>query len=145
MTRTITGQGPFNVPSELRSEFDRLFGKLSDGHHGSIPAIDMIREGRRLIVRAEVPGIEPEEIEIRIDGATLTISGKHEESSEEKRQQFVQRERRYGAFARTIVLPAAVEPKKIKATTHDGVLEITVPLRKEAAAEPVTITPTAGG
>ena len=105
----------------------------------------MIREGRLLIVRAEVPGIKPEEIDIRAEGGVLTISGKHDETSETKEAEFVRRERRYGAFSRTIELPEGVDPKKIKATTADGVLEITVPLPKKAVAEPVTITPTAGG
>jgi HSP20 family protein len=75
----------------------------------------------------------------------LTISGKHEESTEEKDKEYVRRERRIGAFSRTMALPEGVDPKRIKATTSDGVLEIKVPLPKETATEPVTITPTASG
>ena len=56
----------------------------------------------------------------------------------------MRRERRFGTFSRSIPLPEGVEAKKIKATTHDGVLVVTVPLPKEAAKEPITITPTAG-
>ena len=106
---------------------------------------DVIRDNGNLVVRAEVPGIKPEEIDIKVDAGMLTISGKHEEATEEKDKEFVRRERRYGAFFRTMALPKGVDPKKIKATTTDGVLEIKVPLPKEAASEPVTITPTAGG
>jgi HSP20 family protein len=56
----------------------------------------------------------------------------------------VRRERRYGAFSRSVALPTGIDASTIEAKTHDGILEVTVPLPKEAKAEPVTITPTAG-
>jgi HSP20 family protein len=145
MAHTITRWDPVSELADMRSRFDRLFGDLADGDREWMPAVDMIRDDGHLIVRAEVPGFKPEEINIQAEGGRLTISGKHEESSEEKGKEFVRRERRYGAFSRTMALPDGVDPKKIKATTSDGVLEIAVPLPKEAAAEPVSITPTAGG
>jgi HSP20 family protein len=123
----------------MRSEFERMLGQ----HYG-VPPVDMIREDGRLIVRAEVPGSKPEEIEIKVDSGTLTISGSHEEASEEHDKEFVHRERRFGAFSRTLALPEAVDAKKIKATVHDGVLEITLPLHRETEAQPMAITPTAG-
>jgi HSP20 family protein len=146
MAHTITRWEPFAELAELRSRFDRLFGDLADGRDREwMPAVDMIRDDGHLVVRAEVPGIKPDEIEIKVDSGMLTISGKHEETSEEKDKEYVRRERRYGAFSRTMALPEGVDPKKIKATTADGVLEIKVPLPKEAEAAPVTITPTVGG
>ena len=146
MAHTITRWEPFAELADMRSRFDRLLGDLADGRDREwIPAVDMIRDNGNLVVRAEVPGIKPEEIDIKVDAGMLTISGKHEEATEEKDKEYVRRERRYGAFSRTMALPEGVDPKKIKATTTDGVLEIKVPLPKEAASEPVTITPTAGG
>ena len=146
MAHTITRWEPFAELAEMRSRFDRLFGDLVDGRDREwMPAVDMIRDNGNLVVRAEVPGIKPEEIDIKVDAGMLTISGKHEEATEEKDKEYVRRERRYGAFSRTMALPEGVDPKKIKAMTTDGVLEIKVPLPKEAASEPVTITPTAGG
>ena len=146
MAHTITRWEPFAELAEMRSRFDRLLGDLADGGDRDwMPAVDMIRDNGHLVVRAEVPGIKPEEIDITFESGRLTISGKHEETSEEKDKEFVRRERRYGAFSRTMALPEGVDPKKIKATTADGVLEIKVPLPKEAATEPVSITPTAGG
>ena len=146
MTHTITRWEPFAELAEMRSRFDRLLGDLADGHDREwMPAVDVVRDNGNLVVRAEVPGIKPEEIDIKVDDGMLTISGKHEEATEEKDKEYVRRERRYGAFSRTMALPEGVDPKKIKATTTDGVLEIKVPLPKEAASEPVTITPTAGG
>jgi HSP20 family protein len=145
MAHTITRWDPFSELADVRSRFDRLFGDLANGDREWMPAVDVIREDDRLIVRAEVPGIKPDEIEIQFDGGMLAISGRHEETSEKKEAEFVRRERRYGAFSRTMALPEGVDPKKIKATTSDGVLEILVPLPKKAAAETVSITPTAGG
>lgn len=146
MAHSITRWEPFAELAEMCSRFDRLLSDVADGRDREwMPAIDMIRDNGDLVVRAEVPGIKPEEIEIEAEGGVLTISGKHEETSEEKGKEFVRRERRYGAFTRSMPLPEGVDPKKIKATTSDGVLELTIPLPKEAAAEPVKITPTAGG
>ena len=144
MAHSITRWEPFAELAEMRSRFDRLLSDVADGHDREwMPAVDMIRDNGDLVVRAEVPGIKPEEIEIKAEEGTLKISGKHEESSEDKDEHFVRRERRYGTFSRTMALPDGVDPKRITAKTHDGLLEVTIPLPKEAAREPVTITPTA--
>lgn len=145
MVRTISRWEPFGELAEMRSRFDRLLSDLADGQDREwMPATDVIRDDGHLVVRANVPGIKPEEIEIQVDNGVLTISGKHEETKEEKDKEFVRRERRYGAFSRSMPLPDGVDPKKIEAKTHDGVLEVRIPLPKEAAQEPVTITPTVG-
>jgi HSP20 family protein len=142
MPATLTRWDPFAELAELRSRFERLF---DDAEHRGMwtPAIDLVRENGHLVVRADVPGIKPEEIEIEVEDGMLTLSGKHEESTEETDERYVRRERRYGAFSRRLPLPEGVDPKKIKASTKDGVLEVTVPLPKEVAKqEPVKITPT---
>ncbi len=144
MPGTLTRWDPFAELTELRSRFDRLFEDLGDGHARKwTPAMDMIRENGHLVVRADIPGIKPDEISIEVEHGVLRLSGKHEESEETTDERFVRRERRYGAFSRRMPLPEGVDPKKIKAVTHDGVLEVTIPLPKEAAPEPITITPTA--
>jgi HSP20 family protein len=145
MASTITRWDPFAELAELRSRFDRMLADFGNGHEREwMPAIDVIRQEGRLVVRAEVPGIKPEEIEIKAGDGVLTLSGKHEEDKEEKEADFVRRERRYGAFTRNVPLPDGVDPHAITATTHDGILEVTVPLPEVEAKEPVTITPTAG-
>jgi HSP20 family protein len=117
----------------------------SDGReHGWTPALDVVREDGHMVVRADLPGIKPDEVKIEVQDDILTVSGKHEETKEEKDKNYVRRERRYGSFSRSMALPAGVDPKKIKARTHDGVVEVTIPLPEEAKKEPVTITPTAG-
>ena len=140
MARTITRWEPFAELAEMRSRFDRLLSDLSEGPERAwTPAVDVVRDNGNLVVRANVTGIKPDEIEIKVVDDVLTISGEHEETKEETDKTFVRRERRYGAFSRSMPLPEGVDPKKIDAKTDDGVLEVTIPLPKEAAHEPVTI------
>ncbi|MGZ8512992.1 MAG: Hsp20/alpha crystallin family protein, partial [Candidatus Limnocylindria bacterium] len=140
MARTITRWDPFSELADMRTRFDRLLSDLSEGQERAwTPAVDVVRENGHLVVRANVPGIKPDEIEIKVVDDVLTISGEHEETKEETDKQFVRRERRFGAFSRSMPLPKGVDPKQIDAKTDDGVLEVTIPLPKEAAHEPVTI------
>jgi HSP20 family protein len=144
MPGALTRWEPFAELGELRSRFDRMFEQLIDGGEREwMPAIDVERDDGNLVVRADVPGIKPDEVKIEIDNDILTVSGQHEESKEKKDKHFLRRERRYGSFSRSLALPAGVDAKKIKAKTHDGVVEVTVPLPKETKKETITITPTA--
>jgi HSP20 family protein len=121
-----------------------MFDEFADGRERAwTPAIDVVRENGNLVVRADIPGIKPEEVKIEVEDDILTVSGEHEEHKEEKDKNYVRRERRYGSFSRSMTLPAGVEAKNIKAKTHDGVVEVTIPLPEEAKKETITITPTA--
>jgi len=121
-----------------------MFEELTDGReHSWIPAVDVVRDNGNLVVRADVPGIKPEDVKIEVEDDILTVSGEHEERKEDKDKHFLRRERRYGSFTRSMALPPGVEAKKIKAKTHDGVVEVTIPLPKEAKKEKIEITPTA--
>ena len=87
------------------------------------------------------PGSSPRR-SIEVEDDILTVSGEHEERKEEKDEHYVRRERRYGSFSRSMALPAGVDAKNITASPRDGVVEVTIPLPKEATKETVTITPT---
>jgi HSP20 family protein len=144
MTSSLTHWEPFAELADMRSRFDRMLSELGDGRErGWTPAIDVVRSNGDLVVRADVPGVKPEEIEVAVAHDTLTLSGKHEETKEAEEAGFVRRERRFGAFSRSIALPKGVDAKQIEATTKDGVLELKIPLPAEADKEPVTIVPTA--
>lgn len=144
MPGAVTRWEPFAELGELRTRFDRMFADLIDGERPWAPAIDVERDNGNLVVRADVPGIKPEEVKIEVEDDILTVSGEHEERKEEKDKRFLRRERRYGSFTRSMALPAGVDAKKIKAKTHDGVVEVTIPLPKPAKKEAVKITPSAG-
>jgi HSP20 family protein len=144
MPGALTRWEPFAELGELRSRLDRMFDDFFDGHERRwAPAIDVERRNGNLVVRADVPGIKPEEVKIEVEDDILTVSGEHEERKEEKDKHFLRRERRYGSFSRSLALPAGVEAKKVKASTHDGVVEVTIPLPSESKQTKVEITPTA--
>jgi len=144
MPGTLTRWDPFTELGELRTRFDRLFDEWLDGRERAwTPAIDVVREDGHLVVRADLPGIKPEEVKIEVEDDILTVSGEHRESKVEKDKRYVRRERRYGSFSRSMTLPKGVTAKDIKARTHNGVIEVTIPLPKEVKKEAVRITPTA--
>jgi HSP20 family protein len=140
----VTRWSPFGELDELQARLNRMFDQFNGGERTWTPAIDVVRDDGDLVVRAELPGIKPDEVRIEVENDILTVSGEHRESKEEKDKKYVRRERRYGSFSRSIALPAGVNPEKIKAKTHDGVVEVTIPLPTKASKEPVKITPTAG-
>jgi HSP20 family protein len=144
MPGTPTRWEPFAELGEMRSRLDRLFDEWPDGgERVRTPAIDVVREDDRLVLRADLPGIKPEEVKIEVEDDILTVAGEHRESKLEKGRNYVRRERRYGSFSRSMALPVGVDAGKITAKTHDGVVELTIPLRKEVKKEPVRIIPTA--
>ncbi len=134
---------PFTELADLRHRFERALEDMTVGpHRGWTPAIDVERREDALIVHADVPGFDPDEVRVEIQDDVLTIRGDHEETKEEREKDFVRRERRMASFARAMSLPSGVDAKDVKARTHDGVLEVTIPLPKRSDAETVTIKPT---
>jgi HSP20 family protein len=144
MPEAVSRWAPFRELDELQTRLGRMFDQVSGGERAWTPAIDVVRDDGDLVVRAELPGIKPEEVKVEVEDDVLTVSGEHEESKEEEGKKYLRRECRYGAFSRSIALPAGVDAKKIKANTRDGIVEVTVPLPKQASKEKVEITPTAG-
>jgi HSP20 family protein len=148
MPASLTRWRPFAEMEELRTRMDRMFEELMGEARGIraeadwAPAVDVHREDGKLVVRADVPGIKPEEIKVEVKDDMLVVSGQHEETEEEKGRDFTRRERRYGSFRRSISLPSGVDSDQIEAVTRDGVLELTVPLPEKEGARKV-ITPKA--
>lgn len=142
MPGTLVRWDPFAEMAHFGGLFDRLLEDAAPVRARLwTPAVDVVRDDDKLVVHADVPGIKPEEIKIEIRGGYLTLSGEHEDTKEDKEKRYVRRERRYGSFSRSIPLPDRVEAKMITARTHDGVLEVTIPLPTEVAPETITITP----
>lgn len=133
---------------DLRHRIDQLFRDLGAGDvitRGWSPSVDIVRDDEAIVLRADVPGIEPDEVKISVGDGVLTVSGEHEEKTEEKKEHYVRRERHYGSFSRSMPLPSGVEPEDIKATTDKGVLEVTIPLPEAEKKQPVEIKPTPKG
>jgi HSP20 family protein len=138
----LTTWRPFSELAELRQRLDQAFRDFGDGaEEGWTPSVDVIRKDDALVLRADLPGIKPEEVKVEVEDDVLTVSGEHKEETEEKKENYVRRERRYGSFSRSVSLPKGVDAKDIEATTEDGVLEVKVPLPKAEEKQAVQIKP----
>lgn len=131
--------------AELRHRIDQMLHDFGDGDgltRGWSPSVDIVRDDDAIVLRADLPGIDPDEVKLSVQDDVLTVSGEHEEKSEEKKEHYVRRERHYGSFSRSMSLPAGVKAADIKATTDKGVLEVTIPLPETEKSKPVEIKPT---
>ena len=141
-----TGLDIFEDLGEFQKEMNRLFnltlhrpGKKGNGGALWAPAVDIIDEKDHIRVRADLPGMKKEEIEVSVDNDTLTIRGEKREEKEIKEKDYVRSERYYGAFHRSFTLPAGVDPQKVNAGYKDGVLEITLPKREDAKPKQIKV------
>ena len=128
----------------LREAMDRLFDDaftrpLSLRDAWSVPAIDMYQTDDEIVVKASLPGIKAEEVQINVTGEVLTLKGevKHEEEKAEKAWHI--REQRYGSFERSVALPTDVVADKAKAEFENGILTITLPKAEEVKPKIINI------
>jgi HSP20 family protein len=109
--------------------------RFLEGDPGSWLRVEEYREDGTMVVKAEVPGIDPEkDVDITLVGNELQIDVRHEEKSEHKDKRGYRSEFRYGTFSRTVTVPGPVDEKDIRASYNDGVLEVRIPVPDEAAA-----------
>jgi HSP20 family protein len=95
------------------------------------PAVDLFEEKDDIVVKAELPGMEKDNIEVNLSGNRLTIKGERKQEAEVKKEGYYKSERSYGAFARTLELPREVQTEKVKAAFKNGILEIRLPKTEE--------------
>ena len=103
------------------------------------PTLDMYEDKNEIVVKAELPGMTKDDIEINITDSTLTLKGEKKKEEEVKEKDFYRCEREYGSFLRTIDLPAAVKMDSATATFKDGVLKIRLPKAEEAKRKIVNV------
>ncbi len=103
------------------------------------PSVEMYEKEDSFIVRAELPGVKKEDVDISMTGDTLTIKGERKASEEVKGEEYHRCELCYGAFSRSISVPAAVETGKIEANYADGILEVRLPKAKEAVPTKIQV------
>jgi HSP20 family protein len=103
------------------------------------PALDVYEQKEDLIVKAEIPGLSKDEIDISLDGNVLTIKGEKKKEEEVKDEDYYRCERAFGSFLRTLELPVDVQTDKVSATFKNGVLEICMPKSKEAKTNVVKV------
>lgn len=146
--REALGESPL---TRFRSEMDTLFERFLPEPWGTSmfealparfgwgPRIDLAESENEITVKAELPGVAPEDVSVEIVGNSLTIHGEKKEQKQEKQANYHYVERQYGAFRRTIQLPSTVDQDKAKATFKDGVLSLTLPKHPEAKPKRISV------
>jgi HSP20 family protein len=144
--KELTPWRPFGELGSLRREMDRLwdsfFGERPLARAWErewAPSLDVSETKDNFVVKAEVPGIDAKDIDISLTGDVLTIKGEKKQEKEEKEEDYHLVERTYGAFSRSIRLPAEVESTKIKASYKNGILRVTLPKSEKVKAKEVRI------
>ncbi len=130
----------------LREAMDRLFDdaftrplSVRDGWSMSSPAIDMYQTDDELVVRASIPGIKAEEVQINITGDVLTLKGEVKQEEERNDKAWHIREHRFGSFERSVALPTAVKTDKADAVFENGILTVTLPKADEVKPKTINI------
>ncbi len=142
---------PFSLLSSVRDEMDRLFQNSLAPWRPSgdnypegdwTPEVDVIEEENSVIIRANIPGLKKEDIDLSVVDDTLILKGEKKQESEVKKENYHRIERSYGFFQRGIPLPSAVDADKVEASYKDGVLEVKLPRKEEAKkAKKIAIKP----
>ena len=137
---------PFRDFERMRRDMDRLWnsfferGTLRSEEGGEwLPSLDVAETKNEIVVKAEVPGLEPKDIDISLSDGLLTIKGEKKQEREEKEENYHLVERSYGSFARSIRLPNEVQSDKINASYKNGVLKIVLPKSEEAKKKEIKI------
>ncbi|GBC89041.1 Spore protein SP21 [bacterium HR13] len=130
MRRSIALWNPFAELERIRREFDRLIEEMwprEEVERAFAPAVEMYETDNEIVVKAELPGVKKENIEVSIKDNTLHIRGEKKEEREEKTETIHRLERVYGKFERVLTLPVDVKAEEVRAEYKDGILEIRLP------------------
>jgi HSP20 family protein len=141
---TLVRWDPFRELMNVHDRLNQLFSDSSargqDDLYGNWnPAVDIFEQGDDLILRAEVPGVQRENLNIQVEDGTLVLSGERRRESEVREENAYRLERSYGKFSRSFRLPATVDPARITAQYRDGVLEVRLPKLEEARPRKIQI------
>jgi HSP20 family protein len=139
---------PFEDLSRLQREVNRLFEDNTRSGRGSEPAssrvwappVDILEDHNEIVVKAELPGIKQEDIDIELTGDTLTIKGERKFEDTQRKDNYVRVERAYGNFQRSFTIGVPVQNNAVKASYKDGILEIRLPKSEETKPKKVQVS-----
>ena len=140
--RTLT---PFRGASTLQDQINRLFNDAFErGSEESnlttwAPAVDINETEHELVVKADLPGVDPKDLDIRVENNVLTIRGERKFEKNLNEENYLRVERAYGSFSRSFSLANSVNPEGIKADYENGVLTLNIPKREEAKPKQVKV------
>lgn len=133
----VTAQDRFNRLFE--GPFARIFGEEGITSGAWVPPVDIYEADGNLVLKAELPGVNPDDVEVRIENNTLYLKGERKCEKEVKEENFHRVERSYGSFSRTFTLPQTIDTDKVQAEYKNGVLTLTAPRCEEAKPKTIKI------
>jgi HSP20 family protein len=141
--RTIARWEPFRGVSTLQDEVNRLFKTFDRSEESSLsawaPAVDIYETEQELVVKADIPAVDPKDLDIRVENNILTIRGERKFEKKVNEENYLRVERSYGSFARSFTLANTVNSEAIKADYQSGVLTLTIPKREEAKPRQIKV------
>jgi HSP20 family protein len=147
--RGLVPWSPFRDMEEMGRRFEDVFGRsllpsvlrhLPLEERGWAPAIEVFEKEDKYVVKAELPGMKEEDIDVSVVGDILTIKGERKAESEVKEEDYYCCERSYGSFFRSMALPSNVDAKKVEASYEDGVLEVSLPKVAEVKPKKISVS-----
>jgi HSP20 family protein len=133
---------PFREMTSLQGQVNRLVDSMWSGRQESwVPAVDVFDTSDAVVLKAELPGMKIDDIQIEVDDNVLTIKGERTFEEKVDEERYYRVERRYGSFQRSLALPQGVKPDEIEATYEDGILEVTVPKAEAMKPKRIEVRP----
>ena len=144
---------PFREMVTIQDRMNRIFDEAFRANRSAgseedyalaawAPAVDIYEQEGNIVLKAELPGVDPKDVDVRVENNVLTLRGERKLDSDVKKEGYHRVERAYGSFGRSFTLPTVVDTEKIKAEYKDGVLRVTLPKREEAKAKQISINVT---
>ena len=127
------------LDAEARQAFGRILGEDATAAQAWVPRVDIKEEPERFVIQADIPGVDPKDIEVHMEKGILTIKGERRTESKTEGDQYTRVERAHGLFYRRFALPDSANPEGITAAGKHGVLEIAIPKRAETKARRIEI------
>jgi len=130
-----------SLRTEMEELVERFFGESAVAGLTGVwmPRVDVEEKDDEIVVKADLPGTDPADVEVAVMGTTLVLKGERKENREEKKKNFHRMERFVGRFYREVPLPAGVDADKVTATSAKGVLTVTIPKKPEVRPKKITV------
>jgi len=144
---TLVRYEPWNMLQQLQREMNTLFENRfpAEGENSNVatsdwaPAVDIKEEDDRFLVMADIPGVEPKDIEVSMENGILSIKGERKSEHTEEKEGYKRIERVYGTFHRRFTLPESADPDGITAKSKNGTLEIVIPKRESVQPRRISV------
>lgn len=145
---SIIRYNPWSAQSHFQDEIKQIFDKFltePDGDQSNVvtsqwaPRVDIKEEDNRFVILADIPGVDPKDIEVHMDKGILTIKGERQSERRDDKDRYTRVERTYGAFYRRFALPDVADPEGIAAVGKHGVLEVVIPKKPETTPRRISV------